>query len=284
MAQLLDGRIYSEEALAEVAEKVKALKKSGVTPGLAVILAGDDPASQTYVRNKGKACEKTGIYSRTIILPAQVTQAELEKVIRELNDDPKIDGILLQLPVPRGLDEQHALACIHPEKDADGFHALNAGKLLLGLTGTLPCTPKGVLRMLRLAGVPIDGKKAVVVGRSNIVGKPVALMLLQENATVTVCHSHTPNLGEVTRQADILVVAVGRPGLITGDMVKPGAAVVDVGINRINGVLSGDVDFASVEPVAGWISPVPGGVGLMTVAMLMDNVVTLASARAGRTA
>ena len=281
MAQLLDGRIYSEEALAKVSEKVEALKKQGVTPGLAVILAGDNPASQTYVRNKGKACEKTGIYSRTIILPADVSQAELEKIIRELNDDPKIDGILVQLPLPMGLDEKSALACIRPEKDADGFHALNAGKLMLSQPGTLPCTPKGVLMMLRLAGVEMDGKNAVVVGRSNIVGKPVALMLLQENATVTICHTHTQNLKEITKQADILVVAVGRPGLITGDMVKPGAAVVDVGINRINGVLSGDVDFASVEPVAGWISPVPGGVGLMTVAMLMDNVVSLASARAG---
>ena len=282
MAQLLDGRIYSEEALAEVSEKVEALKKSGVTPGLAVILAGDDPASQTYVRNKGKACEKTGIYSRTIILPADVSQAELEKTIRELNDDPKIDGILVQLPLPRGLDEKRALACILPEKDADGFHVLNAGRLMLGQSGTLPCTPKGVLRMLRLAGVELDGKKAVVVGRSNIVGKPVAMMLLNENATVTICHSHTEDLKEVTKQADVLVVAVGKLGLITGDMVKPGAAVVDVGINRINGVLSGDVDFDSVEPVAGWISPVPGGVGLMTVAMLMDNVVTLATARAGK--
>ena len=261
---------------------MEALKKSGVTPGLAVILAGDDPASQTYVRNKGKACEKTGIYSRTIILPADVTQAELEKTIRELNDDPKIDGILVQLPLPRGLDEKRALACILPEKDADGFHVLNAGRLMLGQSGTLPCTPKGVLRMLRLAGVELDGKKAVVVGRSNIVGKPVAMMLLNENATVTICHSHTEDLKEVTKQADVLVVAVGKPGLITGDMVKPGAAVVDVGINRINGVLSGDVDFDSVEPVAGWISPVPGGVGLMTVAMLMDNVVTLATARAGK--
>ena len=280
MAQLLDGRIYAEEALEEVRAQVEELKKQGVTPGLAVILAGDDPASQTYVRNKGKACEKTGIYSRTIILPGEVTQQELEKIIRQLNEDPKIDGILVQLPLPRGLDEQQALACIRPEKDADGFHTLNAGKLMLGLPGTLPCTPKGVMRMLRLAGVETDGKTAVVVGRSNIVGKPAAMMLLAANATVTVCHSHTKDLGQVTRQADILVVAAGRPGLITGDMVKPGAAVVDVGINRINGKLSGDVDFASVEPVAGYLSPVPGGVGLMTVAMLMDNVVTLAKARA----
>ena len=280
MAQLLDGRIYAEEALEEVRAQVEELKKQGVTPGLAVILAGDDPASQTYVRNKGKACEKTGIYSRTIILPGEVTQQELEKIIRQLNEDPKIDGILVQLPLPRGLDEQQALACIRPEKDADGFHTLNAGKLMLGLPGTLPCTPKGVMRMLRLAGVETDGKTAVVVGRSNIVGKPVAMMLLAANATVTVCHSHTKDLGQITRQADILVVAAGRPGLITGDMVKPGAAVVDVGINRINGKLSGDVDFASVEPVAGYLSPVPGGVGLMTVAMLMDNVVTLAKARA----
>ena len=280
MAQLLDGRIYSEEALEQVTARVDELKKKGVTPGLAVILAGDDPASQTYVRNKGKACDKTGMYSRTIILPADVTQEALEKVIRELNADPKIDGILVQLPLPAGLDEARALACISPDKDADGFHVLNAGSLLLGKPGTQPCTPKGILRMLHLAGIPIDGKHAVVVGRSNIVGKPVAMMLLRENATVTVCHSRTKDLAAFTRQADILVVAAGKPGLITGDMIKPGAAVVDVGINRINGKLSGDVDFASAEPVAGWISPVPGGVGLMTVAMLMDNVAELAARRA----
>ncbi len=284
MAQLLDGRVYSEEALQEIKVQVQELKNQGVTPGLAVILVGEDPASQTYVRNKGKACEKTGIYSRTIILPAQTTQAELEKLIRELNDDKQIDGILVQLPLPDGLDEARALACIRPEKDADGFHAVNAGNLMLGQPGTLPCTPKGVIRMLKLAGVEMDGKHAVVVGRSNIVGKPAALLLLRENATVTIAHSHTKDLGDITRQADILVVAAGKPGLITGDMVKPGAAVVDVGINRINGRLSGDVDFTSVDPVAGWLSPVPGGVGLMTVAMLMDNVVALARARAEKKA
>ena len=284
MAQLLDGRVYSEEALQEIKVQVQELKSQGVTPGLAVILVGEDPASQTYVRNKGKACEKTGIYSRTIILPAQTTQAELEKLIRELNDDKQIDGILVQLPLPDGLDEARALACIRPEKDADGFHAVNAGNLMLGQPGTLPCTPKGVIRMLKLAGVEMDGKHAVVVGRSNIVGKPAALLLLRENATVTIAHSHTKDLGDITRQADILVVAAGKPGLITGDMVKPGAAVVDVGINRINGRLSGDVDFTSVDPVAGWLSPVPGGVGLMTVAMLMDNVVALARARAEKKA
>ena len=284
MAQLLDGRVYSEEALQEIKVQVQELKNQGVTPGLAVILVGEDPASQTYVRNKGKACEKTGIYSRTIILPAQTTQAELEKLIRELNDDKQIDGILVQLPLPDGLDEARALACIRPEKDADGFHAVNAGNLMLGQPGTLPCTPKGVIRMLKLAGVEMDGKHAVVVGRSNIVGKPAALLLLRENATVTIAHSHTNDLGDITRQADILVVAAGKPGLITGDMVKPGAAVVDVGINRINGRLSGDVDFTSVDPVAGWLSPVPGGVGLMTVAMLMDNVVALARARAEKKA
>ena len=284
MAQLLDGRVYSEEALQEIKVQVQELKNQGVTPGLAVILVGEDPASQTYVRNKGKACEKTGIYSRTIILPAQTTQAELEKLIRELNDDKQIDGILVQLPLPDGLDEARALVCIRPEKDADGFHAVNAGNLMLGQPGTLPCTPKGVIRMLKLAGVEMDGKHAVVVGRSNIVGKPAALLLLRENATVTIAHSHTKDLGDITRQADILVVAAGKPGLITGDMVKPGAAVVDVGINRINGRLSGDVDFTSVDPVAGWLSPVPGGVGLMTVAMLMDNVVALARVRAEKKA
>ncbi len=280
MAQILDGRKYADLALDEAAAKVEALKKKGVTPGLAVILVGDDPASQTYVRSKGKACDRVGIYSRTLILAEDTTQAELEKLIMELNRDTQIDGILLQLPLPPHLDEQHALSCIAPEKDVDGFHALNAGRLMLSLEGVQPCTPKGILYMLRQGGIPIDGAHAVVVGRSNIVGKPTALLLLKENATVTLCHSHTPDLKEQTRQADILVAAVGKPQLITADMVKPGAAVIDVGINRVNGRLVGDVDFAGVSAVAGAISPVPGGVGLMTVAMLMDNVVSLAAARA----
>ena len=276
MAVILDGHVYADMALDSVAEKVKDLKKRGITPGLAVILVGEDPASQTYVRSKGRACDRVGIYSRTLILAADTTQAELEKHIDLLNRDERIDGILLQLPLPSHLDEQHALSCIAPEKDVDGFHALNAGRLMLSLDGVQPCTPKGILFMLKQAGIKIDGAHAVVVGRSNIVGKPAALMLMQENATITLCHSHTPDLKAQTLQADILVAAVGKPHLITEDMVKPGAAVVDVGINRVNGRLVGDVDFENVSKVAGYISPVPGGVGLMTVAMLMDNVVSLA--------
>ena len=279
MAVILDGRAYSDIALDSVSEKVVALKKRGITPGLAVILVGDDPASQTYVRSKGRACDRVGIYSRTLILAGDTTQDELEKQIAELNRDDKIDGILLQLPLPSHLDEQHALSCISPEKDVDGFHALNAGRLMLSLDGVQPCTPKGILFMLKQAGVQIEGAHAVVVGRSNIVGKPAALMLLKENATVTLCHSRTKDLKAQTRQADILVAAVGKPQLITEDMVKPGAAVIDVGINRVNGRLVGDVDFENVSKVAGYISPVPGGVGLMTVAMLMDNVVSLAAAK-----
>ncbi len=279
MAVILDGRAYSDIALDHVSEKVKALKKRGVTPGLAVILVGDDPASQTYVRSKGRACDRVGIYSRTLILAGDTTQEELEKQIAELNRDDKIDGILLQLPLPPHLNEQHALSCIAPEKDVDGFHALNAGRLMLSLDGVQPCTPKGIMFMLKQAGVQIDGAHAVVVGRSNIVGKPVAMMLMQENATITLCHSHTTDLKAHTLQADILVAAVGKPHLITEDMVKPGAAVIDVGINRVNGHLVGDVDYDNVSKIAGYISPVPGGVGLMTVAMLMDNVVSLADGR-----
>ena len=276
MAVILDGREYADIALDAVAEKVAALKKRGITPGLAVILVGDDPASQTYVRSKGKACDRVGIYSRTLIMAADTTQAQLEKQIAQLNRDEKIDGILLQLPLPPHLDEQHALSVIAPEKDVDGFHALNAGRLMLSLEGVQPCTPKGIMFMLRQAGVPIEGAHAVVVGRSNIVGKPTAPLLLRENATVTLCHSKTPDLKAETLHADILVAAVGKPQLITEDMVKPGAAVIDVGINRVNGRLVGDVDFGNVSKVAGYISPVPGGGGRMTVAMLMDNVVSLA--------
>ena len=281
MAVVLDGRQYADQALDQVRNQVEKLKKQGVTPGLAVILVGEDPASQTYVRSKGKACDRVGIYSRTIILAEDTTQQDLEKLIGELNHDDQIDGILLQLPLPRHLDEQHALSVIAPEKDVDGFHALNAGRLMLSLDGVQPCTPKGILFMLHQAGVKIDGAHAVVVGRSNIVGKPAALMLLKENATVTLCHSHTPDLSAETRQADILVAAVGKPGLIKADMVKPGAAVIDVGINRLpDGSLCGDVDFDSASQVAGWITPVPGGVGPMTIAMLMKNTIKAAKRHA----
>ena len=275
-AQLLDGKIMSDEIKAQVATRVAALKEKGVTPGLAVILVGEDPASQIYVRNKGIGCEQTGIYSETIRMPETTTQQELEDEIRRLNADPHIHGILVQLPLPKGLDEASALATIVPEKDVDGFHVVNAGKLLNGLPGVVACTPKGALAMIRKAGVDLSGKEAVVVGRSNIVGKPMAMLLLQQNCTVTMCHSRTKDLAAHTRRADVLVAAVGKAKFITADMVKPGAIVIDVGINRVDGKVVGDVDFENVKEVASWITPVPGGVGRMTIAMLLENTVEAA--------
>ena len=246
-AQLLDGKVMSEALRAEIAQRVAALKEKGVTPGLAVILVGEDPASQIYVRNKGVGCEQVGIHSVTIRLPETTTQAELEEHIRRLNADESIHGILVQLPLPKGLDEAAALAVIAPEKDVDGFHIQNAGKLLNGLPGVVACTPKGALEMIRRTGLDLTGKEAVVVGRSNIVGKPMAMLLLQQNCTVTLCHSRTVNLAEHTRRADILVAAVGKARFITADMVKPGAVVIDVGINRVDGKVVGDVDFEAVR-------------------------------------
>ena len=275
-AQLLDGKFMSDEIKAQVATRVVALKEKGVTPGLAVILVGEDPASQIYVRNKGIGCEQTGIYSETIRMPETTTQQELEDEIRRLNADPRIHGILVQLPLPKGLDEASALATIVPEKDVDGFHVVNAGKLLNGLPGVVACTPKGALAMIRKTGVDLSGKEAVVVGRSNIVGKPMALLLLQQNCTVTMCHSRTKDLAAHTRRADVLVAAVGKAKFITADMVKPGAIVIDVGINRVDGKVVGDVDFDNVKEVASWITPVPGGVGRMTIAMLLENTVEAA--------
>ena len=280
MAILMDGKILSAEMMAELKKRVEALKERGITPGLAVILVGDDPASQVYVRNKGKACDELGILSETIRLPGSTSQEELEARIDSLNRDGRMDGILVQLPLPRHLDEARALRKIIPEKDVDGFHIENAGKLFTGQEGVTACTPKGILRMLKASGVALSGKDAVVIGRSNIVGKPVAMLLLNENCTVTICHSRTKDLSAHTRRADILVAAVGKPGFVTGDMVKPGAAVVDVGINRVDGKVVGDVDFASVEPVAGFLSPVPGGVGKMTICMLMENTVEAAERKA----
>ena len=280
-AQLLDGKAMSEELRAEIARKVAALKERGVTPGLSVILVGDDPASQIYVRNKGIGCEKTGMHSVTIRMPEDTTQQALEDQIRALNADPAIHGILVQLPLPPHLDEAAALAAIAPEKDVDGFHVQNAGRLLCGLPGVVACTPKGAMEMIRRTGVSLSGKEAVVVGRSNIVGKPMAMLLLQQNCTVTVCHSRTADLAAHTRRADILVAAVGRPKMITADMVKPGAIVIDVGINRVDGKVVGDVDFDGVKEVAGWITPVPGGVGRMTITMLLENTVEAAE-RAGK--
>ena len=275
-AQLLDGKVMSESLRGEIAQRVAALKEKGVTPGLAVILVGEDPASQIYVRNKGVGCEQVGIHSVTIRLPETTTQSELEEHIRRLNADQSIHGILVQLPLPKGLDEAAALAVIAPEKDVDGFHIQNAGKLLNGLPGVIACTPKGALEMIRRTGVDLSGKEAVVVGRSNIVGKPMAMLLLQQNCTVTMCHSRTVNLAEHTRRADVLVAAVGKAKFITADMVKPGAIVIDVGINRVDGKVVGDVDFDAVREVAGWITPVPGGVGKMTITMLLANTVEAA--------
>ena len=270
-AKILDGKVLSAEIREQVSRRVEVLKQRGVTPGLAVILVGDDPASEIYVRNKGKGCEETGMRARTVTMHASVTQEALEAEIDRLNTDPAIHGILVQLPLPRHLDEQAALAKILPEKDVDGFHLINAGRLMTGSEGVIPCTPKGALYMIRSTGEELSGKEAVVIGRSNIVGKPMAMLLMRENCTVTVCHSRTKNLAEHTRRADILVAAVGRAGFVTADMVKPGAIVIDVGINRVDGKVCGDVDFENVKEKAGWITPVPGGVGKMTIAMLLAN-------------
>ena len=275
-AQLLDGKVMSQERREEIALRVEALKQRGLTPGLAVILVGNDPASEIYVRNKGVGCEQVGMKSLTIRLPEDTTQDELESRIRELNQDDTVHGILVQLPLPRHLDEASALAAIIPEKDVDGFHIENAGKLFSGLPGVTACTPKGAMEMIRRTGVDLTGKEAVVVGRSNIVGKPMAVLLLQENCTVTVCHSRTADLAAHTRRADVLVAAVGKAKFITADMVKPGAIVIDVGINRVDGKVVGDVDFENVKEVASWITPVPGGVGRMTITMLLQNTLEAA--------
>ena len=282
MATILNGKQVAAEIRAELKTRAEALRKDGVVPCLAVLLAGDDPASKIYVRNKKRACEEIGIESRELLFPESVSEEELIAQIRALNADPAVDAMLVQLPLPKHINEARVLAEIAPEKDADGFHVVNAGRLFTGQTSVLPCTPAGCMELLRRAGVEFSGKHAVVVGRSNIVGKPMAMLLLNEHCTVTICHSRTKDLARFTRDADILVAAVGRPGMITGEMIKPGAAVIDVGINRLdNGKLMGDVDFASAEPVAGAITPVPGGVGPMTIAMLMQNAILAAEKRHG---
>lgn len=275
-AQLLDGKTMSNELREKLALRVDNLKARGVTPGLAVILVGEDPASQIYVKNKGLGCAQVGMHSVTIRLPETTTQQELETQIDQLNGDASIHGILVQLPLPKGLDEVAALARIAPEKDVDGFHVVNAGKLFTGQKGVVACTPKGAMEMIRRTGIDLSGKEAVVVGRSNIVGKPMAMLLLQQNATVTMCHSRTQHLAEHTRRADVLVAAVGKPRFITADMVKPGAIVIDVGINRVDGKVVGDVDFDAVKEAASWITPVPGGVGRMTITMLLENTIEAA--------
>ena len=276
MAKILDGKLMAEELTRDQARRVAEMAAKGVVPGLAVVLVGEDPASQIYVRNKGIACETVGMHSKTIRLPQSTSQDEVIAVIDELNTDAAIHGILVQLPLPRHLDEAVVLARILPQKDVDGFHISNAGKLFSGQSGVVPCTPKGIIHMLKQGGVDLAGKDAVVIGRSNIVGKPAAMLLLNENCTVTICHSRTQNLKEHCRRADILVAAIGKPRFVTADMVKPGAAVVDVGINRVDGKVVGDVDYEAVSEVAGYITPVPGGVGKLTISMLIENTLEAA--------
>lgn len=278
MATIIDGKKISAEIRAEIAEEVKAMKERGVCPGLAVIIVGENPASKVYVRNKGRACAEVGIYSEIIEMPEEATEAELLQKIEQLNAREEIHGILVQLPLPKHIDEKAVIAAIAPEKDVDAFSEGNVGKIMIGNHSFLPCTPAGVMELLHRSGIAVAGKHAVVIGRSNIVGKPQAMLLLHENATVTVCHSKTQNLAEITKTADILVVAIGKADFVTGDMVKAGAAVIDVGMNRkADGKLTGDVDFESVFPVAGAITPVPGGVGPMTITMLLKNTVTAAN-------
>lgn len=278
-ATLIDGRAVAKAFKEEIAQRTQAMIAQGVTPHLAVVLVGEDPASQVYVRNKENGCIKAGIRSTVIRLEEDCTQQALEETVKRLNADASVHGILVQLPLPRHLDEASVLRLIDPDKDVDGFHAMNSGRLMNGQPGFVPCTPLGVMKLLEAYGIDPAGKHAVVIGRSNIVGKPMAMLLLRANATVTICHSRTQNLADITRQADILVAAVGRANFVTADMVKPGAAVIDVGINRVDGKLVGDVDFDAVSGVAGYITPVPGGVGQMTIAMLLANTLDAAAKR-----
>ena len=280
-AALIDGNALSRQLREEVTHRAAALRARGHTPGLAVILVGDNPASQVYVRNKVKACHDTGMHSVLEQYPATMTEAELLSRVEALNHDDSIHGILVQLPLPDHIDAQKVIEAISPEKDVDGFHIASAGALMTGMPGFWPCTPYGCMKMLESINYDLRSKHAVVIGRSNIVGKPMALMLLQKNATVTICHSATRDLKAQTLQADVIVAAVGKRNVLTADMVKPGAVVIDVGMNRNDeGKLCGDVDFAGVKEVAGWITPVPGGVGPMTITMLMVNTLESAERRA----
>lgn len=275
--KVIDGVALSRQLREDVSKRATALTAKGVTPGLAVVLVGDDPASAVYVRNKVKACEQHGLFSTLDRMPATVSEAELLERIRQLNADPKIHGILVQLPLPAHIDSHKVIESIAADKDVDGFHVANAGALMTGRPQFRPCTPYGVMKMLEAYDIPVSGKNAVVIGRSNIVGKPMALLLLEAGATVTVCHSKTADLVSHTKAADIVVAAVGRRNIVTGDMVKPGATVIDVGMNRNDeGKLCGDIDYQSVSAVAGYVTPVPGGVGPMTITMLLVN--TLESA------
>jgi methylenetetrahydrofolate dehydrogenase (NADP+) / methenyltetrahydrofolate cyclohydrolase len=278
-ARILDGKSLAAATRAALKEKVAALVQRGVKPGLTVIIAGEDPASRVYVRNKTVAAEEIGVRSQLIEYRADVTQAELLRRVGALNEDHAVHGILVQLPLPKHIDGARVLESIAPAKDVDGFHEANLGALMAGRPGVVPCTPLGCIRLIEHAGVQVAGQHAVVVGRSNIVGKPVAQLLLQKDATVTICHSKSRDLADICRSADILVAAVGRAKLVTGAMVKPGACVIDVGINRLpDGKLAGDVDYETVKEVAGWITPVPGGVGPMTIAMLLENCIRAAGA------
>jgi len=271
-AQILDGKSLAAQVRAGVKEKVARLAQRGIRAGLAVVLAGDDPASKVYVRNKVRACEETGVRSSLFEYPASVSEKDLLDGVARLNNDPGIHGILVQLPLPTQVDALRVLDAVSPAKDVDGFHHANLGALLAGKPGIVPCTPAGVMRLLEHARVPLAGRRAVVIGRSNIVGKPLALLLLQKDATVTICHSKSQDIESIAKQADILVAAIGRAKLVSAAMVKPGACVVDVGVNRLpDGTLAGDVDFQAAKNVAGWITPVPGGVGPMTIAMLLEN-------------
>lgn len=276
-AQILDGKKVATDVRANITKEIEQLKTKGITPGLAVVLVGEDPASQVYVRNKEKACHAVGIDSFMHRLPADTKEETLLELIEKLNADTAVHGILVQLPLPRQIDPDAVLQTIDPAKDVDGFHPFNAGKLLAGLKSFVPCTPRGIMHLLAAYNISLAGKHAVVVGRSNIVGKPMAHLLLARDATVTVCHSKTAGLKDFTRSADILVVAVGRPRFITADMVKPGAVVVDVGINRLDEGIVGDVDFDQVKEVASYITPVPGGVGPLTIAMLLQNTMEAAA-------
>ncbi len=276
MYKLIDGKIISAAVKERVKNEVAVLNKQGITTGLAVIIVGEDPASKVYVNNKKKACEALGIISEEYALPENTTQEELLDLINTLNNKPTINGILCQLPLPKHLDETEVINAISPEKDVDAFHPVNVGKIMQGDYDFVPCTPAGIMEMLAFEGIEIAGKTCVVIGRSNIVGKPMSMLLLHKNGTVTICHSKTQNLKEVCKNADILVAAVGRPNFVTADMVKDGAVVIDVGINRVDGKLVGDVNFNEVCDKASYITPVPGGVGPMTIAMLMQNTLTAA--------
>ena len=281
MARLIDGKAVALRIKTQAAAEVEKLRQRGIIPGLAVIIVGDDPASRVYVNNKKKDCAEVGIYSEEHALPADTDLNRLLALVESLNNRDDISGILCQLPLPKGLAADEVISAIAPNKDVDAFHPSNVGKIMLGDYQFLPCTPAGVMELLKESGTEIAGKDCVVIGRSNIVGKPMAMLLMQADGTVTICHSKTKSLAEVTRRADILIAAIGRAKFITGDMIKPGATVIDVGMNRLDGKLCGDVDFEAAEKVAGAITPVPGGVGPMTRAMLMQNTVTAAKIQSG---